>query len=295
MKKILLIINPVSGKSQIKDKLCDIIDLLIKNEYEVSVHTTQSKNDAFQIMYKRHKDFDQILCSGGDGTLNEMVRACIEIDYKKPIAYLPAGTTNDFASTLGLDKQPIKCLKQILKGNSSYCDAGSLNTSYFVYIAAFGVFSDVSYSTSQATKNILGHSAYVLEGMKQFINMKKYKMKIHYNDQEIEDVFCYGMITNSMSVGGFHFFSDQNVDLCDGEFECLFIKYPNNPLDYQQTIQALLSKELHKCNRFYSFKAQTLCIESLDEEIAWTIDGEFGGSHKKVIISNIPNAFQIYK
>lgn len=294
-KNLLFIFNPTSGKAQIKEVLCDIIDLLVKHNYTVTAYPTQSKNDAYQKMITCGENYDQILCSGGDGTLNEIVRACIHLPYNKAIAYIPTGTTNDFATTLHLPKQPLACLKQILKGKAISCDAGTLNQSYFVYIAAFGLFSDVSYTTPQTTKNILGHSAYVLEGMKQFMNIKKYHLRISYHGFIIEDEFCYGMITNSMSVGGFHFFEGTSVDLSDGQFECLFIKYPNNPLDYQQTLHALISKEINSSNRIYCFKAKELSIESLDEKIAWTIDGEFGGKHQEVHISNIQNAFTILK
>lgn len=293
-KSLLFIINPHSGKKTIKSKVLDIVDLFIKHGYRVDLHITQSKNDITKIMKERGINYDLCVCSGGDGSLNEMVSACIDINLQQPIGYIPSGTTNDFATTLKLPKDLMKCAQHIIEGSSVECDVGLLNNSKFIYIAAFGALSDVSYTTPQASKNILGHSAYVLEGMKQLIGLKKYRLNIEYDGQVIKDTFCYGMITNTLSVGGMHFFNEQDVDLNDGYFECMFIKFPNNPLDYQQILQAFISKDLEKCPRIYVFKAKHLSIQSR-KEIAWTIDGEYGGKHHLVEVVNKNKAINIIK
>lgn len=293
-KSLLFIINPHSGKKTMKSKVLDIVDLFIKNGYRVDVHITQCKNDITNVIKERGINYDLCVCSGGDGSLNEMVSACIDIDIQKPIGYIPSGTTNDFAATLKLPKDLIHCAQHIVEGNTVECDVGLLNDSKFIYIAAFGALSDVSYTTPQASKNILGHSAYVLEGMKQLIGLKKYRLTIEYDDQVIKDTFCYGMITNTLSVGGMHFFNEQDIDLNDGYFECMFIKFPNNPLDFQQVLQAIISKDLKKCPRIYVFKAKRLSIHSR-KEIAWTLDGEYGGTHRFVEVVNKNKAIKIIK
>ncbi|NBL00073.1 MAG: diacylglycerol kinase family lipid kinase [Erysipelotrichia bacterium] len=293
-KKLLFILNATAGKATIKNKLYDITDIFIKYDYEVSIHPTQAKNDAYLYSLENIDDYDLIVCSGGDGTLNEVIHAYMEKQAKQPFAYIPTGTTNDFATTINLSKNPITCAKQIMEGSLSAIDIGEINSLPFVYIAAFGFFSDVSYTTSQASKNILGHSAYVLEGMKQFMNMKEYPLKISYDENVIEDSFCYGMITNTLSVGGIHFFNEQDIDLDDGYFECLFIKRPNNPLDLQQLLQAFISKDVRKCSRVTIFKAKNIVIES-EQPLAWTIDGEYGGTMQKSVIKNHQGALKIIK
>lgn len=293
-KKLLFILNPTAGKAKIKNHLCNIIDTFIKNDYEVCVHTTQAKDDAYQTTKENIDEFDLIICSGGDGTLNEVIHAYVDVKSTKPFAYIPAGTTNDFATSINLSKSPLKCAKQIMNNETISIDIGKINEVPFAYIAAFGVFTDVSYTTPQSSKNILGHSAYVLEGMKQFMNMKEYPLKIKYDDVVIEDSFCYGMITNSMSVGGIHFFNEEDVNLNDGYFECLFIKRPNNPLDLQQLLQAFISKDLNKCSRVTIFKAKKINIQS-ENELSWTVDGEFAGSMKDCTIVNYQSALNIIK
>lgn len=293
-KKLLLILNATAGKATIKNKLCDIIDLFIKNDYEVSVHTTQAKDDAYEYVLDNMNRYDLLVCSGGDGTLNEMIRAYMQLESNKPFAYIPAGTTNDFATTVGLSKSPIKCAKQIMNGEVTPIDIGEINEIPFAYIAAFGVFTDVAYTTPQASKNILGHSAYVLEGVKQFMNMKEYALKIKYDDIIIEDSFCYGMITNSMSVGGIYFFDEKDINLNDGYFECLFIKRPNNPLDLQQLLQAFITKDISHCPRVTIFKAKKVRIEC-DSVLSWTVDGEFAGNMQECTIINHQSALNIIK
>lgn len=293
-KKLLYILNPTAGKAKIKNTLCDIIDIFIKNEYEVHIHTTQKKNDAYEVALKKLQDYDLIVCSGGDGTLNEIIHAYMEKQCKKAFAYIPTGTTNDFATTIGLSKSPQKCATQIMQGKVNAIDIGDINQIPFVYIAAFGVFTDVSYTTPQASKNILGHSAYVLEGMKQFMNMKEYALKITYDDQVIEDKFCYGMITNTMSVGGIHFFNEKDIQLNDGYFECMFIKRPNNPLDLQQLFQAFITKDLSKCSRVKICKAKQIKIDS-ENALSWTVDGEYAGDMNQCTITNHQSALRIIK
>ena len=293
-KSLLFIINPYSGKKIIKSKICDIIDIFIKHEYEVSLHVTQAPQDIIAVIETRANDFDLCICSGGDGTLNEMVRACTNINYQKAIGYIPTGTTNDFATTLKLSKNPVKCATQIMEGTTGFCDVGLLNQSAFIYIAAFGALTDISYTTPQSSKNILGHSAYVLAGMKQLIGLKKYRLNIEYDNEVIRDTFCYGMITNTLSVGGFHFFNEQDIDLNDGYFECMFVKYPNNPLDFQQILQAFVSKDIKNSSRVYVFKAKKIKIRSR-KEIAWTLDGEFGGNYNEIEVVNKNKAIQIIR
>ncbi len=293
-KKVLFIINPNAGKAIIKNKVVDIIDLFNKKNYEVTTYITQSTKDAYLKTKEMHTWYDLILCSGGDGTLNEVISACIDVNYTKSIAYIPTGTTNDFATTAQLSKQPVECAQQIIDGTPTYYDIGKCNDTYFSYIAAFGIFSDIAYTTPQSSKNLLGHSAYLLESVKQWFNIPRFDIKIEYDNEVIEGTFNYGMITNSLSIGGFHFFSEAQVNLNDGLFECLFIKAVNNPSDLQSIISALLTKDFENCSQIIMFRTKKLKVSS-SEELAWTCDGEFGGNLKICEIENLQNAIQIIK
>ncbi len=293
-KKLFFVVNPTAGKGKIKNKLCDIVDLFIQHDYQVCVHTTQSKNDAYKVVKQKEHHFDLIVCSGGDGTMNEVIRALFEKQSKALFAYIPTGTTNDFATTMKLSKNPMTCAKQIMRHNEHFIDIGTINSISFAYICAFGVFSDVSYTTPQTSKNILGHSAYVLEGMKQFMNMNEYHLIVEHDDEIVEDDFCYGMITNSMSIGGMHFFNEENIETNDGFFECLFIKRPNNPLDLQQLLHAFISKDVSKCPRMVAFKAKKITIKS-DTPLDFNVDGEFADTFSECVIINNHSAITILK
>lgn len=201
-KKLLFIFNPHSGKGLIKNKLLEIVDIMVKADYEVTIYPTQSKGDAQNHVREEAKNYDLIVCSGGDGTLDEAVSGMMESEEKTLLGYIPAGSTNDFANSLRIPKSMLKAANVAVKGRRFPVDIGYFNGDSFVYVAAFGLFTAVSYQTSQQLKNVLGHAAYILEGMKQLLDIPVYKMRVEYDDEVLEDEFIYGMITNSISVGG---------------------------------------------------------------------------------------------
>ena len=240
---------------------------------------------------KKYADkVDLIVCSGGDGTLDEVVTGITEMGSKVPVGYIPAGSTNDFANSLFMPKNMLDAASMIMKEEIYRCDVGRFNSQTFAYVAAFGLFTDVSYETSQDLKNILGHLAYVLEGAKRLLDIKAYHMKVTTENGVIEDNFIYGMITNSRSVGGFKNLT-KDVDMNDGLFEVTLIVQPKNPLEMQEIVRNLLNME-DNSDLIYSFKARKLTVEA-EEEVAWTLDGEYGGSPRVVEIENLQQALNL--
>ena len=290
-KKLLFIFNPHSGKGLIKNKLLEIVDIMVKADYEVTIYPTQSKGDAQNRVREEAKNYDLIVCSGGDGTLDEAVSGMMESEEKTLLGYIPAGSTNDFANSLKIPKSMLKAANVAVKGRRFPVDVGYFNGDSFVYVAAFGLFTAVSYQTSQQLKNVLGHAAYILEGMKQLLDIPVYKMRVEYDGEVLEDEFIYGMITNSTSVGGFKNLTGKNVLLDDGVFEVTLIKAPKNPLELNEIIAALTSRK-DDTNLVYSFKSSNIKFYP-EEIIPWTLDGEFGGDHKEVEIRNMHQALEI--
>lgn len=290
-KKMLFVYNPKAGKAQIRTKLADILDIFAKEHYEITICPTMARGDARKIVAERRPDYDVVVCSGGDGTLDEAVTGMMESGFQTPIGYIPAGSTNDFGGSLCLPKNMLRAAEVAATGQDFACDIGAFNEDIFVYIAAFGLFTDVSYETDQEIKNILGHMAYLLEGMRRISNIRSYSMRITCEDQVIEDDFIFGMITNSASVGGFKRITGKKVKLDDGVFEVTLIKRPKNPVELNNIMVSLLNRDIDT-NAMYCFKTSKLVLESM-EEVAWTLDGEFGGSHKKVVIENKNKAIQI--
>ena len=283
-QRMLFIYNPRAGKAQIRSNLLDIIDIFVKAGYEVTAYPTQAAGDAIKAVQERRAGYDIVVCSGGDGTLDEVVSGMMQCDEKVPIGYVPAGSTNDFANSLKIPKSMIKAADVVVNGKDFACDIGSLNSHNFIYVAAFGIFTDVSYETNQDVKNVLGHAAYLLEGVKRLPMVRSYALKISYDDQVIEGDFLYGMVTNSFSVGGFRGITGKDVLLDDGLFEVTMIRKPTNPLDLNNIIMALVDKRV-KSEYIYTFKTPRLTVES-EETVPWTVDGEFGGEHMKAVIEN---------
>lgn len=290
-KDMLFIYNPKAGKAQIRNHLVDILDVFVKSGYEVTVYPTQARGDAIKKTRRKKDKYDIVVCSGGDGTLDEAFTGMMQCKKRVPIGYIPAGSTNDFATSLGLSKNMVQAAEDIVSGENFAVDVGVFNDDVFAYIAAFGLFTEVTYETDQQIKNVLGHVAYLLEGMKRLATIKTYRLKVMVGEKIIEDEFIFGMITNSHSVGGFQRITGNNVELDDGEFEVTLIKKPQNPIELNRVMAALVDRDIDaEC--MYCFKAGEVRIES-EEEVSWTLDGEFGGSHKDVTVKNLHKSLEI--
>lgn len=291
MKKLLFIYNPLSGVGQLKAKLSDVLDIFVKAGYEVTVHPTQKYHDALEKTKSYTGEYDLVVCSGGDGILDEVVSGMENREKKVPIGYIPTGTTNDFASSLHISRNILEAADTAVNGIPFACDVGRFNEDFFIYIAAFGLFTDVSYETKQSMKNILGHLAYVLEGTKRIFNIPSYRIKVFHDGEEIEDEFIFGMVTNSRSVGGFKGIIGRDVIFDDGEFEVTLMKTPKNPIELNELLGAIVMKQINP-DRMYSFRTGEIRFESV-EEIPWTLDGEFGGVHDRVLIQDKKQGLQI--
>lgn len=291
-KKILFLFNMHAGKARIKAKLSDILNIFTEKGYEVTAYPTQFAGEAIEKIEHMEDIYAYAVCSGGDGTLDEVVTGMMRREEEKriPIGYIPAGSTNDFAKSLGIPQKMEDAAQSIMNENRFPCDIGAFNEDYFVYIAAFGIFTDVSYQTDQQMKNVLGHMAYLLEGMKRLTSIVSYQLQIFHDDKVIEGDFLFGMVTNSRSVGGFKSIIGQSIVMDDGVFEATFIRRPKNILELNDILTALLLAEIDE-RYMYCFKTRELRIES-KKEIPWTLDGEFGGEHKVVEIENKQKALE---
>ena len=289
MKKMIFLINPRSGKEAIKNQLADVLSVFCGAGYLPSVYVTQKPGDAAKIAAEYGSEVDLFVCSGGDGTLNSVISGIMQLEHRPEIGYLPAGSTNDFARSLKIPANLLEAAKDVINGKSYGVDIGKFGTErYFVYIAAFGAFTAVSYSTPQDIKNVLGHQAYLLESVKALGSLKGYKMHVTWDDGETDGEFLFGMVTNTTSVGGFQGLAPKNVSFHDGLFEGVFIRMPKSPVDLPSIISALLfpDQENKDVIRFKSSKVTV----TAEEEVPWVLDGEFGGSVKEAKIENVKEA-----
>ena len=291
MKKILFVYNAHAGKAAIRSKLADLIDMMVQRGYRVTSHPTQYSGNATELIMQEGSEYDLIICSGGDGTLDEVVTGMMQMDEKRPIGYIPMGSTNDFANSLQLPKNVRKAAEIALDGQPFACDVGQFNDNSFIYVAAFGIFTEVSYQTNQELKNLLVHAAYILEGANSLLDIEAYEMRVEYADTILEGEFIFGMVTNSISVGGFKQIAGKNVLLDDGVFEVTLIKRPKNPLELNEIVTSLLAR-VDNTELIYSFKTDEIRFYT-EKEVTWTLDGEYGGSHNQVVIKNWHRAVEI--
>ncbi len=277
-KKLLLVINPHSGKGKIRNKLLDVVDIFVKDGWSVTVHITQSAGDGFDIVKNCGGHFQRIVASGGDGTLNEVIRGIMTIpeEQRPTIGYLPSGTVNDFASNMHIPKNSIRAAQNAISGMPFKCDVGKFNQKSFVYVAAFGAFTNVSYETPQQNKNALGQMAYFLEGIKQLHMLPSFKMDITLDGEEIRGEFILGMVSNSNRIAGFKTVKAQRAQLNDGLFEVLLVRKPNTLAELSDLGARLLKQDL-TTEAVRIFRTSKAMFKS-ETEVQWTLDGEFGGT-----------------
>lgn len=294
MKKMIFVFNPRSGKEQIRGRLLDILDIFTKYGYDVNVYVTQRPLDAMQVVKRRARGKSLVVCSGGDGTLNEAVSGLMRIPpEKRPVlGYIPSGSTNDYASSIGISKNMEKAALDAVSGPGFAVDVGKFGEDrYFVYVAAFGAFTEVSYRTTQEAKNLLGHQAYMLEAVKRVTNLKSYRMRFEWDDKVLEDEFIIGMITNTISIGGFKGLVGLDVALDDGEFEVLLVRKPRTPKDIASIASYLILREGEN-DCVFQFRVGRLKVIS-SEPVDWSLDGEYGGRRTEIVIENLNRAVTI--
>lgn len=288
MKKMLWIVNPHAGRGAMSGKIISCVNAFQQAGYEVTLYVTQGAQDATRMVRERAGEFDRIVCAGGDGTLNEVVTGMMESGVHTPLGYIPAGTTNDFALSLGIPRIPVEAAAVAASDNMKALDIGRFNDRYFNYIAAFGVFTEVSYATPQQSKNIFGRAAYIFEGVKALTNIKQHHIRVECAEMSLEDDFIYGMVSNSVSVGGFKALSPGGVELDDGLYEVLLVYPVENPMELQWLVNDLLTHNTES-TRFAYFRTSRITFEA-DSEVPWTLDGEFGGATAHVEITNFSRA-----
>ncbi len=290
-KKILLIVNPASGKGQAKSALYDIVSTLCAEGNPVTVMMTTKHGDATVFAKEYAKGYDIVSCVGGDGTLSEVVCGLMQVDSPPPIGYVPLGSTNDMAATLKIPRMPLQAAEAIINGTPFTIDVGKLSDTFFTYVAAFGAFTDVPYTTPQESKNALGPLAYLIEGVTRLTKLPKHHAIVTYDGGVIEGDFIYGGVSNSTSVAGFVKLTKKNVGLDDGLFEVLLIRAPARLSEFNQIISDITTQNYsHKSVSF--FRTKHVRFE-FDEFVPWTCDGEDGGEHRIAEASNIKGAVQI--
>ena len=291
MKRLLYIYNPTAGRKTSKINLSGVLEVFARQGYEITVHPTQERGDATTAVIQQGAQYDRVVCCGGDGTLNETVQGLLALppEQRPVLGYIPAGTTNDFSRTLELPKTAAELAEVAGEGTPRPIDIGDAQGRPFTYVAAFGLFTDVSYSTPQANKNLLGHFAYVLEGAGRLANIPSYHMKVSANGREIEGDFIYGMVGNTVSVGGLVNLPRDKVRLDDGLFEVILIRQPKTGKDWQDILTALTTLEMTEEGAVVGFAAGDITF-TCDVPVAWTVDGEFGGEQAVTTIRNQPQA-----
>ncbi|MGN1307346.1 MAG: diacylglycerol/lipid kinase family protein [Faecousia sp.] len=292
MKKLLILMNPCSGKKKANRVLAEIIDILNRGSFDVTAYMTAARGDATTVAAERAAEFDVLLCIGGDGTFNEVISGLYSVGSKTPVAYIPAGSTNDFANSLKLSKDLLQAARDVVEGTPRPLDIGRFNDRYFSYIASFGAFTRASYATSQSLKNALGHFAYILSGVKEIASIRSKHLRLTLADGTVfEDDYIFGAISNSTSVAGLLTLAPDLVDMNDGLFEVLLIRKPKNPLELSDCVLALTTQD-YNTPMLTMASSERVEIEA-PEDMDWTLDGERADGAAHCTVENLRSAVNV--
>ena len=292
MKRLLLIMNPAAGMKKANPHLAEILSLFGAAGYECLTFMTQKRGDGTTLAAKYAASVDRIVCIGGDGTFNEVISGVVACGAETPIGYIPAGSTNDFAASLNLSKNVLQAARDIVEGKPTSFDVGRFQKRYFTYVASFGAFTKTSYATSQSVKNALGHLAYVLGGIRELSSLRRYHVRTILDDQtDLEDDYIFGAVSNSTSVGGILTLDPKLVDMNDGCFELLLVRYPRNLSALAEVIRALSTQD-YSSNMLVFHPAKKLTVWA-DPNMDWTLDGEFAKGETELEIENLHSAVHI--
>ena len=283
MKKLLFIVNPKAGKTKSMAPLFDAVARFSQAGYLVRVFVTTAGGDARQAVAEAGRDYDLIVCAGGDGTLNETISGLMCLEDRPPIGYLPFGSTNDFAASLRLSSNPSMAAAAIASGRGFHLDIGSLNDRYFSYVASFGAFTKASYNAPQQAKNALGHFAYILEGLNDLNSLRPYAAHIEADGEVLDGEFIFGAVCNSTSLGGLVKLDPSRVQMDDGLFELLLLRMPKTPLDLQNLISAMVEMKYDEAHGVIFRHVERVTLTTADD-LPWSLDGEFCPSAPKVEI-----------
>ena len=292
MKKLMIIMNPCSGKKKANGKLAEIINTFNRGGYDVTCYMTQGQGDATETVRERAGEFDVLVCIGGDGTFNEVISGLLTSGAGTPVGYIPAGSTNDFASSLKISKNMPEAAEDIVKGTPRTLDIGRFNNRYFSYIASFGAFTKTSYATPQNLKNTLGHLAYVLAGVKELGSIQSHHLRVTLKDGTVfEDDYIFGAISNSTSVAGILTLDPKLVDMNDGLFEVMLIRKPESFLELSDCVLALLTQE-YTTAMLTMTSTERVEIEA-PPEMDWSLDGEKAEGASLCVVENLHNAVNV--
>ena len=291
MKKLLFLMNPNAGQRKANKHLPEIIGLFNHYGWEPTVFMTTGPGSGSAIVEERAAQYDLIVCAGGDGTLNEAISGVLRAGSSCPIGYIPCGSTNDFAATLKLSTDVIQAAKDIVEGGEQTYDVGLFNGRYFSYVASFGVFTRASYSTPQNLKNILGHAAYLLEGIQELTQIRAEHVRFELEDRVIEGDYLFGAISNSTSVGGILTLDPKQVDMADGKLEILLVRAPVDILELSECIMAVQSQK-YNCAMITFRSAEKIKVYA-DPFMPWTLDGERAEGAETIHIENLHRAIRL--
>ena len=299
MKKVLFIVNPVSGKLKARTAVFDVLNVLSSDDFTVTTALTRYRGHCKEMAASAmEKGYDMVVCCGGDGTLNEAISGLLEAspDHEHamlPLGYIPCGSTNDFASTLGISSEPSEAAKAILEGRTRTLDIGRFgNGRYFSYIASLGAFTAASYNAPQDIKNVFGHFAYIIEGLRSMVDITPERLRINADGRIFTGNYIFASVSNTTSAGGLVKLSADEIDLNDGLFELMLVRFPGGPTDASNIIAGITTNDFSG-GMFDFVKAKEVTFE-YEESKDWTLDGEKASAIEKVTIKNLHSAVEIF-
>ncbi len=274
MKKFVLIYNPVSGKAAFKSRLDNILEAFQQRDCMLIIYRTKKDNSGLGD-FIREADPDGLLAAGGDGTLHEVVNLLMREHIELPVAILPSGTSNDFATYLGVDADQEAYFGHIAAGRTRKVDLGLVGSEYFVNVASAGMVTSIAHEVDVRLKNVMGKMAYYLRGLSTLPQFHPLELSIQADGEQVFDgrAFLF-VIVNSGVVGSFKNAAvAAKVD--DGKLDMLIVKYCSMPEIMALTAEILAGRDISRQKNVVYIQASSFAV-SAAEDIESDLDGELG-------------------
>jgi len=296
--KGMFVINPTSGQQYNQQIVKTVINRLLDEGVAEGLYMmhTSGKNSAYEAVSElKPGEYDFVAAVGGDGTVSEVINGIIDSGSEIPVAIYAAGTTNDFATCLGLPRTVEKFVSMIKTFRTESVDVGKVNDKYFLNVAAGGILPEIAHKVSINAKTYLGHTAYLLQGMRELSTLSLDTVTLRYEMDNLTfeaDTFLF-FLANSRSVGGFSRVAPK-AKINDGKMDLCIIKNIA-PIDLVPVFTQIQTGTHIKDNKNITYlQTSKIKISAVKDGSVFPrdFDGEDGGS-LPIEIEVIPGAINL--
>ena len=291
MKQFVLFYNPVSGHAAFKNKLDWIIEAFQARDMLVIPYRTRKGGNERFVDFVRALSPDGLIVAGGDGTVHEIVNLMLHGHLDLPLAIIGSGTSNDFATFLGIESDMDRYFDAIAAGKVRPADLGRVADTYFINVASAGMMTSIAHEVDVRLKNALGKMAYYIRGIGELPRFHSFPLRIEADGVRLEAEIFLFVVANSAVVGSMKNIAE-GIAIDDGKLDFLAVEKCSITKLMGITADLIAGKPISEKESVIHIQAKSLTISS-EEPLQSDLDGECGPA-LPIHIDAIPHAIMVY-